>query len=88
MLAVPPALTLAVIWSMPAMPLSAFSIGMMTADVISSGDAPGSRSDTLTWRGIGLREEIDAEVAEREDAEHDQRHDQHRGEDRPADAEF
>ena len=36
---------------MPAMPLRAFSIGMMTDDVISSGEAPGSRSDTLTWAG-------------------------------------
>ena len=51
MLALPPALTFAVIWSMPAMPLRAFSIGMITADVISSGDAPGSRSWTLTWAG-------------------------------------
>src|SRR5678816_162119 len=39
---------------MPAMPLRAFSIGMMTADVISSGDAPGSRSETLTWAGSAL----------------------------------
>jgi hypothetical protein len=37
---------------------------------------------------IGLREEIDAEVAEREQAEHDQRHHQHRREHWPADAEF
>jgi hypothetical protein len=36
---------------MPAMPLRAFSIGMMTAEVISSGEAPGSRSDTLTCAG-------------------------------------
>jgi hypothetical protein len=48
MLATPPVLTLAVIWSMPAMPLRAFSIGMITDDVISSGDAPGSRNDTFT----------------------------------------
>jgi hypothetical protein len=31
MFALPPAFTFAVIWSMPAMPLRAFSIGMMTA---------------------------------------------------------
>ena len=37
---------------------------------------------------IGLRKQIDAEVAERKDAEHHERHDEHRGEDRPADAEF
>src|ERR1043165_7564104 len=36
---------------MPAMPLSAFSIGMMTDDVISSGAAPGSRSATVTVAG-------------------------------------
>src|SRR5436190_17603523 len=36
---------------MPAMPLSAFSIGMITADVISSGAAPGRRSETLTLAG-------------------------------------
>ena len=88
MLAVPPALTLARSWSMPAMPLSAFSIGMMTAEVISSGAAPGSRSETLTVAGSALRKQIDAEIAEREDAQHHERHDQHRGEDRPADAEF
>ena len=40
-----------VIWSMPAMPLSAFSIGMMTEVTISSGLAPGSCSDTLTVAG-------------------------------------
>ena len=51
MFAEPPALTLAVSWSMPAMPLSAFSIGITTAVVISSGDAPGSCSRTLTVAG-------------------------------------
>ena len=88
MLAVPPALTVAVIWSMPAMPLSAFSIGMMTADVISSGAAPGQPERHVDGRRIGLREQIDAEIAEREDAQHDERHHEHRGEDRPPDAEF
>ena len=39
-------------------------------------------------RRIGLREEVDAEVAEREQAEHDQRHHEHRRGDGPADAEF
>ena len=70
------------------MPLSAFSIGMITAEVISSGAAPGSRSDTLTVAGSALRKQVDAEIAEREDAEHDERHHEHRGEDGPADAEF
>src|SRR5574339_929029 len=39
---------------MPAMPLSAFSIGITTAEVISSGDAPGSCSRTLTVAGSAL----------------------------------
>ena len=39
-------------------------------------------------RGIGLREEVDAEVAEGEDAQHHQRHDEHGGEDGPADAQL
>src|SRR5689334_9671205 len=51
MLALPPACTLACSWSMPAMPLSAFSIGITTDVVISSGDAPGSCSRTLTVAG-------------------------------------
>ena len=70
------------------MPLSAFSIGMITAEVISSGAAPGSRSEHVHGRGIGAREQIDAEIAERKDAEHHQRHDEHRREHRSADAEF
>ncbi len=43
-------------------------------------DADGGR--------VGLREQVDAEAAEREDAEHHQRHHQHRGGDRTADAEL
>ena len=39
-------------------------------------------------RGIRLRQQIDAEIAEREDARHDEQHDQHRREDRAADAEI
>ncbi len=74
--------------SMPAMPLSASSIGSMTDVAISSGLAPGSRSEHVHGRGVGLREQIDAEIAERKDAEHHERHHQHRGEDRTADAEF
>ena len=56
MLAVAAGVDVGRIWSMPAMPLSAFSIGMITAEVISSGAAPGSRSETLTRGRIGLRE--------------------------------
>ena len=74
--------------SMPETPLSASSIGSTTDDAISSGLAPGSDSATLTVAGIGLRKQVDAEVAEREDAEHHERHHEHRGEHRPADAEF
>src|SRR5215470_1787080 len=36
---------------MPAMPLIAFSIGITTADVISSGSAPGSLRLTVTVAG-------------------------------------
>src|ERR1051326_1511131 len=39
---------------MPEMPLRAFSIGMTTAVVISSGEAPGSRRLTLTVAGSAL----------------------------------
>ena len=56
--------------------------------VISSGDAPGQPERDVDGRRIGLGKEIDAEIAEREDAEHHERRDQHRGEDRPPDAEF
>ena len=38
--------------------------------------------------GIGLREQIDAEIAEREDAQDDEAHDEHRGEDRTANAQL
>jgi hypothetical protein len=38
--------------------------------------------------GIGLREEIHAKVAEREQAKDDERHHEHRREHRPADAEL
>ena len=54
MLAEPPAWTLAWSWSMPAMPLSAFSIGITTDVVISSGEAPGSWSRTFTVAGSAL----------------------------------
>ena len=73
---------------MPETPLIASSIGSTTEVDISSGLAPGSASATLTVAGSALREQVDAEVAEREDAEHHQRHHQHRREDRPADAQF
>ena len=52
------------------------------------GARAGQRQRDVDRRRIGAREEIDAEVAEREDAEHHQRHHQHRGEHGTADAEF
>ena len=74
---------------MPAMPLRASSIGMTTAEVaISSGLAPGRRQAHVDRRRIRLREQVDAEVAEREDAEDHERHDEHRREHRTAHAEF
>ena len=88
MVAVPPALMVDDIWSMPAMPLSAFSIGMITAEVISSGAAPGQPQRDVDRRRIGAREQIDAEIAERKDAQHHERHHEHRREHWPADAEF
>ena len=48
----------------------------------------GQRSSDVDGRRIGLREQIDAEVAEREDPEHHERHDEHRREHGPADAEL
>ena len=83
-----PSLMRADISSMPETPLSVSSIGSTTDVAISSGLAPGSDSETLTVAGIGLGKQVDAEIAEREDAEHDERHHEHRREDRPADAEF
>ena len=49
---------------------------------------PGQRQRHVHRRGIGARKQIDAEIAEGEDPEHHQRHHQHRGEDRPTDADF
>jgi hypothetical protein len=47
------------------------------------GAGAGQRQADVDGRRIGSREQIDAEIAERYDAEHDQRHDEHRREDRP-----
>ena len=63
--------------SMPLMVDSASSSGSTTWVVISSGVAPGQVDGDVDGGGIGAREEIDAEVAEREDAQHDQERDQH-----------
>ena len=74
--------------SIPDTPLIASSIGSTTEDDISSGLAPGSEQRDAHGGGVGLGEEIDAEAAEREHPEDHERHDQHRREDRAADAEF
>ena len=73
---------------MPETPLIASSIGSIDRRRHLVRARAGQRQRHVDGRRIGLREQIDAEVAEREDAEHDQRHHEHRGEDRPADAEF
>ena len=52
------------------------------------GARAGQRERHADGRGVGLREQIHAERAEREDAEHDERHHEHRREDGTADAEF
>ena len=65
---------------MPETPLIASSIGSTTDVDISSGLAPGRSRATLTVAGSALGNEVDAEAAERERPEHDQRHDEHRGE--------
>src|SRR5262249_15866330 len=52
------------------------------------GARAGERERHVDRRRIGAREEVDAEVAEREDPEHDERHDEHRREHGAADAEF
>ena len=74
--------------SMPETPLIASSIGSTTEVDISSGLAPGSEQRDADGGGVGLREEIDAEAAEREHSEDHERHHQHRREHRTADAEF
>ena len=73
---------------MPETPLIACSIGSMTDDDDLVGARAGQRQRDVDRRRIGAREQIDAEIAEREDAEHHERHDEHRGEHRTADAEF
>ena len=76
------------IWSTPATPLSACSSGSATDELISSGLAPGSAHVDGDGGRVGLRQQVDAEIAEGEQARHDQRHDQHGRECRAADAEF
>ena len=78
----------ACISSIPETPLIASSIGSTTDVDISSGLAPGSVSATLTVAGSAFGIQVHAELAEREDPEHHERHDQHRGKDRTADAEI
>ena len=54
----------------------------------SSEVAPGQANADGDGGGIGFGEKIDAEVAKREDAEHDQKTDQHYGKDRSLNACF
>ena len=72
---------------MPLMVLTASSILSVTSVSICSGAAPGRRVVTDDGRDVDVREPIDAELAEREEADDGQREDQHRREDRAADAE-
>ncbi len=83
-----PSVMRADISSMPETPLSVSSIGSTTEVAISSGLVPGSEQRDVDGRGIGLGKQVDAEIAEREDAEHHERHHEHRREDRTADAQF
>ncbi len=83
-----PSVMRADISSMPETPLIVCSIGSTTDVVISSGLAPGSDSVTLTVAGSALGKQVDAEIAEREDAEHHERHHEHRREHRPPHAQF
>ena len=69
-------------------PLSASSIGSTTDVDHLVGARAGQQQRHVDRGGIGFREQVDAEVAEREDAEHHERHHEHRREDGPADAEF
>ena len=64
--------------------LSASSSGSTTALFTSSGLAPGKQHRHVDRGGVGLREQVDAEFPERKDAEHHERHHQHRGEARDA----
>ena len=52
------------------------------------GARAGQRQGDGDGRGIGFRQEIDAEVAERKDPRHHKQHHEHRGEHGTADAEF
>ena len=52
------------------------------------GARAGQEQRDAHRRRVRLREEVDAEAAEGERAQHDERHDQHRREHRTADAEF
>ena len=83
-----PSLMRAEISSMPETPLIASSIGSTTDGRHLVGAGAGQRELDVDRRRVGLREEIDAEIAEREDAEHHERHHQHRGEHGTANAEF
>ena len=71
--------------SIPLMVLTASSILSVISVSICSGAAPGCTVVIDHRREVDLREAVDAEPREREDADDGQREDQHRREDRTAD---
>ena len=83
-----PSLMRAEISSMPDTPLIACSIGSMTDDEISSGLAPGSDSVTLTVAGSARGNRSTPRSRNEKIPSDDERHHQHRRENRPADAQF
>ena len=72
---------------MPLMVLTASSILSVTSVSTCSGAAPGRRVVTRMVGEVDLRELVDAELGEGEAADHRQRQDEDRREDRPANAE-
>ncbi len=72
---------------MPLMVLTASSILSVISVSICSGAAPGCTVVIDDGREVDLREAVDAELRERERADHGQREDQHGREDRTSDAE-
>ena len=72
---------------MPLIVLTASSILSVTSLSTCSGAAPGRRVVTRIVGDIDVRKLVDAELGEGEAADHRQRQDQDRCEDRPANAE-
>ena len=83
-----PSLMRAEISSMPATPLIACSIGSTTDDETSSGLAPGSDSLTFTVAGSARGNRSTPRSRNEKMPSTTSDHDEHRGEDRAADADF